>query len=60
MQKRRIIPSKKTTLRHLWLEKLGGIQSVSVRNKEWLVLLEADTRNSLMIEGYFVSRAELR
>ncbi len=59
MQKKRIIPTTKTNLRHLWLDKLGGIETVSVRNKEWLVLLEEDTRNSLMIEGYFVSRAEL-
>ena len=46
-------------LRRLWLDKLGGIETVSVRNKEWLTLLKEDTRNSLMIEGYFVSRAEL-
>lgn len=60
MQKRRIIPTTKTNLRHLWLDKLGGIETVSVRNKEWLALLREDTRNSLMIEGYFVSRAELK
>lgn len=60
MQKRRIIPITKTNLRHLWLDKLGGIETVSVRNKEWLTLLREDTRNSLMIEGYFVSRAELK
>lgn len=60
MQKRRIIPTTKTNLRHLWLDKLGGIETVSVRNKEWLTLLREDTRNSLMIEGYFVSRAELK
>lgn len=59
MQKRRIIPTTKTNLRHQWLEKLGGIETVSVRNKEWTTLLTEDTRNSLMIEGYFVTRAEL-
>lgn len=59
MQKQRIIPTTKINLRHLWLDKLGGIETVSVRNKEWLTLLKEDTRNSLMIEGYFVSRAEL-
>lgn len=59
MQKRRIIPTTKTNLRHAWLNKLGGLQGVSVRNKEWMTLLKEDTRNSLMIEGYFVSRAEI-
>jgi len=59
MQKQRIIPTIKMNLRRLWLDKLGGIETVSVRNKEWLTLLKEDTRNSLMIEGYFVSRAEL-
>lgn len=60
MQKRRIIPTIKTNLRHLWLDKLEGIETVSIRNKEWLALLREDTRNSLMIEGHFVSRAELK
>lgn len=59
MTKRRVIPTITTTLRRQWLKKLGGIDHVSVRNKEWLLLLKEDTRNSLMIEGYFVSRAEL-
>lgn len=56
----RIIPTTTTTLRRDWLKKLGGVESVSVRNKEWMTLLEDDTRNSLMIEGYFVSRAEIK
>ncbi|MFA5080516.1 MAG: Fic family protein [Candidatus Paceibacterota bacterium] len=60
MQKRRIIPTTKTNLRHLWLEKLGGIETVSVRNKEWITLLTEDTRNSLMIEGHFITRADLK
>lgn len=59
MGKQRIIPTATTNLRRAWLKKLGGIESVSVRNKEWFILLKEDTRNSLMIEGYFVSRAEL-
>ncbi|MFH1769478.1 MAG: Fic family protein [Parcubacteria group bacterium] len=58
--KQGIIPNTATQLRHTWFEKLGGIETVSVRNKEWLALLEEDTRNSLMIEGYFVSRAEIK
>ncbi len=59
MTKHRVIPTITANLRRTWLKKLGGIESVSVRNKEWLILLTEDTRNSLMIEGYFVSRAEL-
>ena len=56
---RRIIPITTAINRHLWLEKLGGLDTVSVRNREWLILLREDTRNSLMIEGHFVSRAEI-
>ncbi len=56
----RIIPKSTSTLRRLWLSKLGGIDNVSVKNKEWMALLEEDTRNSLMIEGYVVTRAELK
>ncbi len=59
MKRKRIIPNTTANLRHDWLEKLEGVKSVSVRNKEWMILLEEDTRNSLMIEGYFVSRAEI-
>jgi Fic family protein len=58
-KERRIIPISSIELRHLWLENLGGIQTVSVKNKEWLTLLSEDTRNSLMIEGHFVSKAEI-
>ena len=60
MKSRRIIPTKTTNLRRAWLEKLGGLESISVKNKEWVTLLEEDTRHSLMIEGYFVSRAEIK
>lgn len=59
MRKRRIIPIATVDLRLAWLKKLGGLGHVSVKNKEWLILLEEDTRNSLMIEGHFVSRAEI-
>lgn len=59
MRKRRIIPITTANLRLAWFEKLGGITHVSVKNKEWLLLLKEDTRNSLMIEGYFISRAEI-
>ncbi len=60
MQAKRIIPVNTTKIRRFWLKKLGGITNVSVRNKEWLALLKEDTRNSLMIEGYFVTRSELK
>lgn len=56
----RIIPIKNIEIRKAWLKKLGGLDTVSVKNKEWIVLLEEDTRNSLMIEGYVVSRAEIK
>lgn len=59
MTKRRIIPIATANIRSAWFEKLGGIENVSVQNKEWLILLKEDTRHSLMIEGYFVSRAEI-
>lgn len=47
-------------LRQQWLRELGGLQAFSVKNKEWLPLLEEDTRQSLMIEGEFVDRRELK
>lgn len=58
-KKRRIIPSSTTELRFKWFTHLGGLSTVSVRNKEWMTLLQEDTRNSLMIEGYFVSRVDI-
>jgi Fic family protein len=57
--KRRIIPNTTANLRFEWFSHLGGLSSVSVRNKEWMDLLKEDTRNSLMIEGYFVTRADI-
>ena len=41
------------------LEKLGGIPEPVIENKEWLYLLEEETRNSILIEGYFVDEEEL-
>jgi Fic family protein len=57
--KRRIIPNTTANLRFEWFSHLGGLSTVSVRNKEWMDLLKEDTRNSLMIEGYFVTRADI-
>ncbi|MGC9080190.1 Fic family protein, partial [Sulfurihydrogenibium sp.] len=39
--------------------KIGGLPEPQVKNKEWLYLLEEETRNSIMIEGFFVSEKEL-
>ncbi len=41
------------------LERLGGLSEPKVENKEWLYLLGEETRNSISIEGYFVSEKEL-
>jgi hypothetical protein len=41
------------------VEKIGGLPEPQVKNKEWLYLLEEETRNSIMIEGFFVSEKEL-
>lgn len=43
-----------------WIRKFGGLPRPNVKNKEWLSLLEEESRNSLMIEGYFVSKRELK
>ncbi|EDP74676.1 Fic family protein [Hydrogenivirga sp. 128-5-R1-1] len=40
------------------LESLGGLSEPIVRNEEWLYLLGEETRNSILIEGYFVSEEE--
>ena len=42
------------------LEALGGLPEPKVKNKEWLYLLEEETRNSIMIEGFFISEKELK
>ncbi len=41
------------------LERLGGLPEPKVENKEWLYFLGEETRNSISIEGYFVSEKEL-
>jgi len=41
------------------LDKLGGIPEPVIENKEWLYLLEEETRNSILIEGFFVDEEEL-
>jgi len=53
MSKRLILERKKL------LDKLGGIPEPVIENKEWLYLLEEETRNSILIEGYFVDKEEL-
>jgi hypothetical protein len=42
------------------LAALGGLLSVSVRNDEWLYLLQEETRQSLSIQGYFTTDAQLK
>jgi Fic family protein len=42
------------------LESLGGLPEPKVINKEWLYLLEEETRNSILVEGYFISEKELK
>jgi len=46
-------------IRRRLLEELGGLPEPRVQNKEWLYLLGEETRNSISIEGYFVSEKEL-
>jgi len=41
------------------LQKLGGLPEPEVINEEWLFILKEETRNSILIEGYFVSEKEL-
>jgi len=41
------------------LEELGSLPEPKVVNKEWLYLLKEETRNSILIEGFFVSEEEL-
>ena len=53
MGKRLILERKKL------LDKLGGIPEPVIENKEWLYLLKKETRNSILIEGYFVDKEEL-
>jgi Fic family protein len=41
------------------LKKLGGLPEPEVINQEWLYILKEETRNSILIEGFFVSEEEL-
>lgn len=41
------------------LKNLGGLPAPEIRNDEWLYLLKDETRNSIMVEGIFVSEQEL-
>ncbi len=41
------------------LDRLGWVPEPVIENKEWLYLLEEETRNSILIEGYFVDEEEL-
>ncbi|MFN4250455.1 Fic family protein [Deinococcus sp.] len=42
------------------LAALGGLPPVGVRNDEWLYMLQEETRQSLSIEGYFATDAQLK
>lgn len=41
------------------LEAHGGLPEPEVKNEEWLYLLKEESRNSIMIEGVFISEEEL-
>lgn len=41
------------------LSKLGGLPPPSVENIEWIYILKEETRNSIMIEGIFITSEEL-
>jgi hypothetical protein len=44
--------------RRALLESLGGLPETTVRNQEWLDMLEEDTRQSLAIEGHFATSSK--
>ena len=46
--------------RRMLLKKIWGLQKPTVQNKEWLYLLEEETRNSIMIEWYFSNKKEIK
>jgi len=54
------LSSNALKIRTKWIGKFGGLPRPNVKNKEWLNLLEEESRNSLMIEGYFVGKRELK
>jgi Fic family protein len=41
------------------LKDLGGLPKPEIINQEWLYILKEETRNSILIEGFFVSEEEL-
>lgn len=41
------------------LARFGGLPEPEVTNEEWLYLLKEETRNSILIEGVFISEDEL-
>ena len=41
------------------LNELGGISEPEVSNNEWLYILKEETRNSILIEGIFISEKDL-
>jgi len=41
------------------LRNLGGLPEPELINEEWLYILKEETRNSILIEGFFVSEEEL-
>ncbi|MCF7917991.1 Fic family protein [Candidatus Gracilibacteria bacterium] len=54
------ITSASVFFRQKWIFALGGLPNPSVKNSEWLYMLEEEMRNSLMIEGVFVSKSDLK
>ncbi len=42
------------------LDSLGGLPEPKVQNREWIYLLKEETRNSILVEGYFISEKELK
>lgn len=53
-------PRPDLTRRLAKLAELGGLPPVGVRNDEWLYMLQEETRQSLSIEGYFATDAQLK
>src|SRR4030066_996463 len=42
------------------LKRLGGLPEPEVINEEWLYILREETRNSILMKGFFVSEEELK
>lgn len=55
-------PSDIVAERKALLDRLGGLTAglLSVRNEEWLYMLQEDTRHSLAIEGHFATEQQLK